>query len=168
MAAAIPKLLTPFHVKDSRVTPELPDTLAELLTLAIADARSLDPESYRPVSSCWHGAVSQGPCKVCLAGSVMAGSLCCSPDDSFLPWMFSPATYHKLKALDDMRTGNWLQAFCRVHKHRPVLSARNRLVSLPFPACSGFMDWEPFNAHLDSLETIVPRLREIELDARKA
>ena len=53
---------------------ELPDTLAGLVETAIADALSLDPETYHPKSQQWHNPNTEG-CVICLAGCIIARTL---------------------------------------------------------------------------------------------
>ena len=143
----------------------LPDTMSGLLETAINDARRLDPNSYRPRSSEWHTATEEGPCEICLAGSLIAGTFNSSPNTNMKPWMFSAETEVKLEALDAMRRGSWLQAFLSLYDRRPARAIQERLCFLPLPSCIDFNGWDEFNAHLDSLESIIPDLREIEADA---
>ena len=60
-----------------------------------------------------------------------------------------------------MRGGNWLLAFGFVYGHCPEEIA-DRLRILPKPKQSNFIGWDRLHAHLDSLESIRPQLREID------
>ena len=158
------------HVlNDKLITQDLlPGTLSGLLAVAIDDARQLDRDGYRPASFRWHCPVEEGPCEVCLAGSVIARTYRSSRSLAVLPSMFSFAIYRKLYALDDMRQGNWLSAYLTLYETPAPPAIEERLLHLPTPSCADFDNWPEFNAHLDSLEPVVSELREIELDSKKA
>ncbi len=158
------------HVfNDKPITQDLlPGTLSGLLAAAIDDARRLDRDCYRPASFRWHCPVEEGPCEVCLAGSVIARTYRSSRSLAMLPSMFSFPIYRKLYALENMRCGEWLNAYLTLYETPAPLAIEDRLLLLPMPAHSEFDNWPEFDAHLDSLEPVVGELREIELDARKA
>ena len=61
----------------------LPNKLSELLRLAVWDAVACEqmPETYELNMGLWHSP-SQGICRVCMAGAVMAQTLRMHPDDS--------------------------------------------------------------------------------------
>ncbi len=140
----------------------LPDNMSDLLATAIADARRLDPETYHPDSDQWHTAVHQWKCEVCLAGSLIAGTLQVSPKHTVFPGMFSDDTEHKLDALDCTRLGAWTLAYHKFYGHEPSFSTAEKLTLLPQPTDRNFTGWAAFRAHLDSMEAIVDQLREIE------
>ncbi len=147
------------------MTPQpLPDTLHELLWTAIDDARGLDRRKYRPCSDEWHCPDEDGRCEICLAGSILAATLDCSPKKNFAPWEFPPETHNKLEALEAMRTGSWLEAYRLVYQRRPPVEIEARLCCLPAPGWAAFVGWRAFNSHLKSLEAILPQLRGIESD----
>ena len=158
------------HVSnDEPITQDLlPDTLSGLLAAAIDDARRLDRDGYRPASFRWHCPVEEGPCEVCLAGSVIARTYRSSRSLDILPSMFSFAIYRKLCAIDNMRRGKWLNAYLTLYETPAPLAIEDRLLGLPRPTHVDFKGWLQFNAHLDSLEPIMYELRAIELDASKA
>ena len=139
----------------------LADTMAGLLATAIADARSLDPDTYMPFCLNWHDVNSLNVCEVCLAGSVIAVSLKNSPTMTITPESFSPNTENKLRAIDSMRGGNWLLAFGFVYGQCPEEIA-DRLRILPKPKHADFIGWDRLHAHLDSLESILPELRQVD------
>ena len=66
----------------------LPDTMSGLLATAIDDARQLDRTLYHPRCGEWHTAWEHRPCQVCLAGSVIAGSLGASHHQTLYPNIF--------------------------------------------------------------------------------
>ena len=140
----------------------LPDTMSDLLAAAIADARQLDTNLYRPNNEEWHNTNSRGICQVCLAGSVIAGSLNAPRLRTLTPWMFRGAVHRKLEALDYMRIGNWLLAYKTFHRQFAPIPTSNRLFHLPAPDHIYFKGWVQFRKHLDSLESILVFLRKIE------
>ncbi len=143
-------------------SPTLPDTLHELLSTAIANTQALDRSQYRPRYDKWHTVHDDGRCEICLTGSVMAVTLSRSPDTNLQPCMFPPSLRWKLEALHFMSIGHWVHAYGLVHLVVPCLFTEARLSYLPDPAHSRFIGWEQFNAHLKSLESIIPQVREIE------
>ncbi len=138
-------------------------SMSDLLEVAIRDARTLDPRIYHPNSVTWHVADEQEQCQVCLAGSVIAGTLAATPDQTLSPDCFPSDTPGKLEALNFMRKGHWVFAFYEFYRHWPRTSIEDRLRKLPKPINADFTGWHAFRAHLDSLESILPELREIEL-----
>lgn len=58
-----------------------------------------------------YGPTNAGKCGVCFAGSVMARTLKCNPNEDSIPTDFDRATSKKLYALDSFRTGNLRKAF---------------------------------------------------------
>ena len=148
--------------RDDSPPRQLPDTMSDLLETAISDARSLDPSKYHPHSAEWHSGIVYDACKVCLSGCVIAGTIAASPDETFAPSMFDEPTRTKLESLDCMRIGAWISAFKSFYGRYPEGISEKRLHSLPQPVCPDFLGWHAFRAHLSSLDTILPQLREIE------
>lgn len=140
----------------------LPCALSELLHTAIADARSLSPDTYVPCSSQWHFASTLGTCQVCLAGSLIAGSLNNSPRFNAEPDMFSDDTDDKLRAVDAMRQGEWTEAYDYLYGEEPSAETRVLLLTLPKPVDIDFFGWRSFKRHLASLEVLLPTLAEID------
>ena len=137
-------------------------TLCSLLETAIADARRLDRTQYKPRYGDWHNPNSQGVCEVCLAGSYLAGSLGCSSKSRLAPWNFSCSTQRTLETLNSMRCGAWQEAYRMFYQRNPSFELAMRLVRLPVPFKADFIGWQEFEAHLLSLESIIPKLRLIE------
>ena len=142
----------------------LPDTLHGLIRTAIDDARGLNRRKYKPRCDEWHCPDEDGRCEVCLAGSILAGTLQCSPKKNYAPWEFPDKLQHKLEALEAVRSGSWLEAYRLVHQRRPPIEIEARLLSLPAPSWAAFDNWRSFNCHLKSLESFLPKLRSIEAD----
>ena len=138
-------------------------SMSDLLEAAIIDARSLDSRIYQPNYIALHDASVSVQCQVCLAGSLIAGTLAGTPDQSFTPEHFDSNIRGNLESLNCMRQGRWLFAFYEFYRHWPRTPIENRLRKLPKPNNSRFRCWNTFHSHLDSLESTLPELREIEL-----
>ncbi|MCY4588308.1 MAG: hypothetical protein OXB98_19945 [Bryobacterales bacterium] len=145
--------------------PSLPNSMSGLIERAIADARSLDPSLYHPKSRQWHAKPLVGPCEICLAGSVIAETFKAPADRQRFPWFFGIDVVNKLHALDSMRCGCWNHAFYIIYGFRPTAEIDQRLYALGHPSHADFEGWDEFRTHLDSLESILPTLREIEAAA---
>ena len=143
----------------------LPNTMAGLLETAIRDARRLNKAVYYPHFEQWHKSLSHGLmhlCEVCLAGSIISGTLRASSKESKSPYCFGPRTHKLLLAIDDMRNGNWWCAFVNTYSVHPSESLYHQLRRIPKPDCIEFTGWKQFEQHLDSLETLLPHLRQID------
>ena len=145
--------------------PRLPRSMSGLIEIAIADARSLDRSLYHPKSRQWHSKPLDGPCEICLAGSVIAGTYKSPANSQRFPWFFGIETEIRLNAIDSMRCGQWSQAFFIIYGFRSSASISNRLNALPKPAPIDFDGWSEFHDHLASLEALLPSLREIDAAA---
>ena len=146
----------------NRIPHSIGSCMSSLLEAAIKDARSLDRDKYRPLSIAWHQADEDGKCEVCLAGSMIAGTLQSPPSKTLTPYRFSGNTPRLLETVDYMRGGQWVAAFRRFHGRDPGRFSSFRLSELPRPTNTNFVGWHSFRSHLDSLELILPALREIE------
>ena len=142
---------------------QLPATMAGLVEVAIRDARTLDHNTYFPFCREWHNAYHRNSsCRVCLAGSVIAGSLRITPDLSVDSASFDTRTESLLDALDMMRYGIWSKAHRLIYGNIASNDLREYLYALPQPARANFNGWDDFNAHLASLESMLPRLRGVD------
>ena len=145
----------------------LRDRLFELLEDAIKAARSLDPAVYAPNSARWHEFDKElGLCEVCLSGAVIAGLDGVDVKASVSPGSFVKKNRvgHKLVAIDHMRNGMWALAYYAAYGEVPNVEVFGKLALIPKPRPSDFCDWTTFNQLLDSLDLIIPQLREIEVD----
>ena len=61
-----------------------------------------------------------------------------------------------------MRIGYWCSAFKRIYDCDLQPSLRSMLERIPVPLHTEFIGWEQFDAHLESLERIIPRLRQVD------
>ena len=150
----------------------LPSTMSGLLEAAIKDARAIDRSRYMPFSEEWHNALNSsvcevspaddGNCHVCLAGSLIAETFLIPFDLDFAPFMFSDVTMRKLEAVDSMRCGFWRRVFDLIYAEVPSKSISDKLEALGMPDNADFYGWGEFDRLLNSLESLVPRLREID------
>lgn len=140
----------------------LPSSMAGLLEAAIKDARRLDRKTYFPHHGQWHCATNSNSCEVCLAGSLIAGTLRVGSNYTVSANSFSTRAQRLLVALDDMRIGHWTGAFYHVYGVDADASLRKSLKSIPNPDPYCFIGWPAFVRHLDSLEQFLPRLRQID------
>ena len=143
----------------------LPDTLACLLESAIDDARSLDRSIYTPHYDKWHQPYCDNRCFVCLAGSFIARTLEIEPDSRVFSRSFDDRTRDLLDAIDQMRRGRWSDAFELVYRRAAPNEFYSILNQLPLAEQSNFFGWKQYDAHLRSLEAIIPQLREIDRQA---
>lgn len=144
--------------------PALPDTLSETLSLAIRDARLLDPSIYFPHNRFWHGydTTHHNKCLVCLSGSIISQSFQADHKTITTPGSYRDEIDRKLRSINLVRTGDYTGAFALFHNRHAPTEIRLLLFELDSPASSSFVGWEQFESHLDSLEELLPSLREIE------
>jgi hypothetical protein len=103
----------------------LPNTLSELLALAIEDMRVIakDPR-YELDMNLFHSPIGD-KCYVCLAGSVMARTLKLPPGENYIPDEFDKDTFNKLYALDALRIGDLVEAAFELGiKEEPIAAAK--------------------------------------------
>ena len=153
-----------------KIDVEPPKTLSGAIELAVADARSLDRTDYCPSSVRWHVPTRTG-CRFCLAGAVIAGTLSFDRHRLVDPTMMSllkTVEANKwrliLLALDNVRKGFWGLAWTRMYAKSDGVAAQIpfELRCLPKPENTDFIEWPAFEQHLESLEAVLPALREIE------
>ena len=147
--------------------PSLPGTLSDALALAVKDARLLDRSLYQPHSRFWHGYNTEfrDKCLVCLAGSIIARSFDVDSRTITCPGHYPLQIDRKLRSINLCRRGDFLSAICMFYDRAVPVDIERRLLALAQPEHSEFIGWEQFESHLDSLEAILPALREIENEA---
>jgi len=157
------------------LTTPPPAKLSDLLDLAIADARRLDRDRYTPTAITWHRPDPlENKCMVCLAGSVIAGTLGCeikasieivtSDNDEPQSTAITDKRWrHALWALDAARGGDWLDAFKALHGCYPEGELYDAVEAVPTPEEPEFHDWKQLDAHLVSLGSCASELRELGL-----
>lgn len=102
--------------------PPLPTVPSELLSVALIDlAMAEGNEKYVVDMGAWHEPRSDGKCRVCMAGAVMAHSLKCEPDQYYTPYAGTQLAANKaLFALDAARCGDWLKFLSQLVTAEPV------------------------------------------------
>ena len=154
-----------FQPRISGSAAKLPATLAGLLSVAIADARSLNRKTYIPNYNEWHSPLDGRYCEVCLAGCVIAGRLQSPPLKSLNSYCFDYKTENALDALDHMRKGSWYKAFDLLYNIDPPPHIKRSLEAIPaLPNCE-FIGWIEFESHLGALGEQLPALRQVDRDA---
>lgn len=138
------------------------NTLSELLAATIADSLRLDRDRYHPRYLNWHEPNTDGLCRICLAGSFLAGTLNSSPKKQLAPWNCSSRTQQLLECINCMRVGSWVEAFQYFYQRKPAGEVHSFLFSMRVPVKHDFIGWLEFDMHLHSLESFVVKLREIE------
>ena len=92
----------------------LPNRLTALVTLALEEAKKLDRELYNPASWTWHDPSFDGiPCRVCLAGCLIAGPLRGDAGRSMQLCYFDLEIRMKLLAVESFRKGHFGGALLR-------------------------------------------------------
>lgn len=107
-------------------TVRLPRKPSALIRLALKDLEACEADpNYEIAMGVWHTPKSvwnrEGPCVVCLAGSVMAKTLACPIDRDLWPEEFDDETGQALEAIDLLRVGEAGEAL-RVLGLRPDIT----------------------------------------------
>ncbi len=117
------------HKKKAK-RPELPRKMSALLRLAVKDAQAVEKsKKYVLAMGTWHEPY-RNKCHVCLAGSVMAKSLGCSPDKELRPYDLPARTRDALLAVNEMRQGDFAGAArtLRLKDNHRAIAAASALV----------------------------------------
>lgn len=155
-----------------------PERLSDLIDLAITDVGRLDRTTYTPHPGHWHEPTDNGRCAICLAGSVIAGTLKCPQDksaevlydhddpDSDQVNIVDRKWQLALWALDDARQGLWADAYDILtidDAPAPTEDILHGLDQIPVPERPEFEDWTDFDIHLKSLASCADELRKLGL-----
>ena len=149
-----------------------PDTLHELVGLAIRDCKSLDRKAFFPEAQDWHEAVlrydeKEYICHGCFAGAVMAGTLAVPVDITCEAWDFSRLWAKALAALDLVRAGEHYDAY------EELLGAHGKsycdisdtiamgLHAIAAPPESSFRGWDEFDEFLHGMEYVAAEFRKL-------
>ena len=148
-------------------THTLPDTLADLLEVAVNDMNSLDRDRYLPNSLMWHSGTDRedSVCEVCLGGAALAGSLGMdrsTPNGTADTIIRFGLNGNKIRALDALRCGDIRTAAYTLNWHPDSIALaqafeqREEMWELrsDLAAVSSFYTWE----HWDNAE---PRYRRL-------
>ena len=100
-------------VETIKIKDTLPETLHELLKVALDDLESIsEKEEYKVNMREWHeGGWDSFKCAVCLAGSVMARLIDYDSKTDLEPWNFKNSLREKFCAIDQLRTFDLKGAF---------------------------------------------------------
>ena len=144
----------------------LPDTMHELLELAIADAEKLDRGSYTPDAAFYHDVFDndypRDGCHVCLAGMVIAGTLRAPDDADAHPGDYGAFTKRKLKSIDLMRGGHWRAAHDEIYydKHTELRANLQKWGITEF-SNSCFVGWVQFDLFIAEIKPYIAKLKEL-------
>ena len=146
-----------------------PHSLSELIDVGISDLRGIiyQEGGYYPAFSEWHSVqynssvVRAKLCYVCLAGAVLARTFGAPANRTVWPHDFC-ADSKPFYALDDIRNGNYRQAYLRLFPDRGGSDVELKLDAIEPPRDSDFMGEDEARMFVDSLEKINNRIREIE------
>ena len=149
---------------------ELPThSLAELIRVAVRDARQLDKAMYYPTASVWHDPDAPTEehqpaprCRVCDAGAVMAGTLGGKPNDERAPSDYNNRTGRALLALNHAREGDWEGAYLQLRQYERAHGVKHQLQ--PRPVDTSYQGWSQFESHLDSMEPCADALERFEIN----
>ena len=152
--------------------------LHKLAAVAVADSRSLDRSVYKADYSEFHspGDGLKAKCAVCFAGAVMAGIIepyeSMSPDTMYDHDLISKHASNKIKALDHLRTGDYVEAVetfyacASVSAHRRAMRVlREHTWNIDMTGhCPGFRGWASMSTFLQHMESkVIPVLKELDL-----
>ena len=142
----------------------VPEKLSDLIRLAIADGRKLYQErsgEYCPDAYLFHEVgydfqQNKQVCHVCLAGTVMAGTLHTDNRYSLIPSDFDTSWTKALRALDYVRQGMYVNALTILYGPGEYQFA----LTQSLPAQYLFLGWDAFLDHLDNLGFAVGFLQD--------
>lgn len=140
----------------------LPNSLSGLLAAAISDSKAISRRHYLPYYGYWHRPSENGRCEICLAGASIVQRLRFPHQTKVHFGLLSRRVQNKIESLNAMRRGAWAYAYQLLHQRSPAPETQLRLDALPAPDHGCFVGWPQFNAHIRSLQRILPKLREIE------
>lgn len=108
--------------------PKLPNKMSDLIEVALKDLTSVRRSSRYSVNmSIWHVPENtERQCHVCLAGAVMARTLGADPEKDADPYVYPERITAKLEALNALRRGDVLEAYCTIRDTTPQ-SLSNRM-----------------------------------------
>lgn len=111
---------------------KLPEKPSELIFTALRDLRACEEDPLYTINmGLWHSSreSSDGVCAVCLAGSVMAKSLDAQTTHQAVPVDFGHINRQKLRALDDLRLGQYEGAIYNLNARK---APSEHLTILPY------------------------------------
>ena len=142
------------------MTDLLPNTLSELIMVAVTDARKLDRDQYSPFFGLFHFLDSQCRCLVCDAGAVMAGTLGMDRQEDSSPSHYSRSVEAKLNALDAARRGYYGTALriMGLSDSRIDVAALKSIGESPYQS---YRNWEEFDKHMYFMKGVAQQLEAL-------
>ena len=140
----------------------LPNTLSELILVAVADARKLDRHIYYPNWLEFHKGYKFDEryiCQICDAGAVIAGTLKAGHFVGDRAPVNYPETVHrKLNALDEARKGYYNCALEYMGIHCDDNESVSSIEQSPYRQYSS---WEHFDLHMNHMEWVAQQLKDL-------
>ena len=140
----------------------LPNTLSELIRVAVADARKLDHHIYSPNWLEFHrGYKIEGRyiCQICDAGAVIAGTLQAGHFVGDRAPVNYPETVHrKLNALDEARKGYYN---CALHIMGIDCDDSESVSNIATSPYRQYSSWEHFDLHMYHMALVADQLEEL-------
>ena len=142
---------------------------SELMRGVVADARSLDREEYRPVSSYWHKPINNPPtCLVCFAGVWLTRHF--GPGQEIIPAQMDTVQENTTVVLDKIREADFdgigdyanLAGIDKPWALEAALTALENLNQLPMDLILWrvFSNWDDFDEFLKGVEALAKLLDE--------
>ena len=148
-----------------------PHNLSELIEVALGDFRSIlnNPETYYPSYADWHWGLwtenrKDKRCRVCLAGAVMAGTLCVPPKELKIPNRFEREIEDSLRALNYVRVGGYADAYRLLFPERCMGGDEfiRKLSCIQKPRYERFLGFDEAWKFLNELTEITGHIKQIE------
>ncbi len=155
--------------------PPVPDTMVELLELALDDGDRIYAQEdlrqrIRPISSVYHGWCPSEGCAVCVAGMLIIGSLRSPIDEPRKLEDHGHEWHQALRVVDRMRFGMWEQAF-GVFYGEIVFPGQRYANPVGRPATEdmlncigGFHTWDGYRSYAERARRIMPQIVAWERD----
>ena len=136
----------------------LPNTLSELIMVAVNDAKKLDRAIYSPDSEFYHDTRHSENCYICDAGAVMAGTLQVDRKKVVSPEEFPHSIETKLYALDLARKGLYVGALVELGVENINI---NGVTGVDVSIHHEYTTWKQFDKHMNVMEKAAQRLKEL-------
>ena len=140
----------------------LPDTLHELLSLALDDLEKvIKDDRYNVDMGTWHEPI-EGKCSVCLAGAVMAKTIKISEIQDTVPKDLEEEIHLKLYAIDSLRMGQFFTAKKQLDESlgKPVRQLKRRDTDGFDLKVTADMECHPHH-HISNWREVANRLRNM-------
>ena len=137
--------------------------LPALIRVAVADSNSLDRKKYYPYAYRWHALDHDGDCNVCLAGSVLAGTVGIDRSTESISgyWKGNESLAKVMVSLDMVRQGEYMYAFLNLGWKQEDLPQKINRLRKPSPYLRGFSGWKEYRELLAHLSEIADEMDEI-------